>query len=459
MGPGTETQRVPTPGRPLIETDSDEVSSGAVWVRQSPIGYVCIGLGPSAKLARFAFEDVAPSHPFYEACRRHERNIRREGLAKAERLGLDIPFGAYADPGLRRLAIASAVLKAGFNPAEDRDQDGRWSTGGGLGAAAARTAQSLRAEASLIESTSAATRIALARIALGITGITTVLGIIFVPTNRSLITEGAVPDHPDIKFKYDDDAGVFTIHRDGGDGSTYGFSARPDADGIFRDDEGRAFARRLADGTIVIDPDALPGPKADSATTNPQPKLCPDPSADVPRGLHGPDGEIDPVKIDNAARYQRYVSEVVNGKENALDIGLGVALTDPATGRSVVFDECRRSDGTMIDAKQGYLPLMDNPYQTPWQKTLQKMTGDAERQVRAAGDREIEWYFSEKKVADFMATYFGGKNIPIKIIYMPAPPGLLKAIARTDIWPGSLRVGATQQMLDYACTKVGKHGP
>jgi len=125
MGPGTETQRVPTPGRPLIESETDEVSSGHVWVRQSPIGYVCVGLGPSARLARFAFEDIAPSHPFYAACRRHERDLAREGIAKADRLGLDIPFGAFADPALRRLALASALLKAGFDPAEDRDRDGR----------------------------------------------------------------------------------------------------------------------------------------------------------------------------------------------------------------------------------------------------------------------------------------------------------------------------------------------
>jgi hypothetical protein len=187
-------------------------------------------------------------------CRRHERDVAREGLAKANRLGLDIPFGAFADPALRRLALASALLKAGFNPAEDRDRDGEWTTGSALGAAAARTAQSLRAEQSLIETKSAAARLALTRLALGITGVTTVLGIIFIPTNRSLITEGTVPDHPDIRFKYDEDAGVFTIHRDGGDGSTYGFSGRPDADGVFRDNQGRAYARRLADGTIIIDP-------------------------------------------------------------------------------------------------------------------------------------------------------------------------------------------------------------
>lgn len=435
MGPASETQRGPTPGRPLVETQLDQVSASRVWLRRSAVGYVCMGLGPGAKLARFAFEDIAPEHPFYTACRRHERDVAREGLAKAKRLGLDIPFGTFEDRGLRRLAIASALLKAGFDPGEQRDRDGQWTTGGALGAA--RTARSLRAEASLLGPLSAVSRAALARIALGLSGVTTFLGIIFIPTNRSLITEGTVPDHPEIKFKYDEGMGLFTIHRDGGDGSSYGFSAQPGTDGVFRDAEGRAFARRLADGTIVIDPDTLPGPKADAVTTNPQPKLCPDPSADVPRGLHGPDGEIDPAKIDNAARYQKYISEVVNGKENALDFGLGVALPDPATGKPVVFDECRRSDGTMIEAKQGYLLLMDNPYQKPWQDTLEKMTGDAERQVRAAGDRDIEWYFSEKKVADFIATYFGGKNIPIKIIYMPAPPGLLKAIAPTDLWPGS----------------------
>ena len=139
----------------------------------------------------------------------------------------------------------------------------------------------------------------------------------------------------------------------------------------------------------------------------------------------------------------------MNGKENALEIGLGVALTDPATGKRVVFDECRRTDGTMIDAKQGYLSLMENAYQKLWQDRLEEMTEQAERQVRAAGDRDVEWYFSEKKVADFMANYFGGKNIPIKIIYMPAPPGLLKTVVIAHTWLGSWQLGASQQMLDY----------
>jgi hypothetical protein len=422
MGPGTETQRVPTPGRPLIETESDEVSSGLVWVRKSPIGYVCVGLGPSAKLARFAFEDVAPPHPFYDTCRRHERDLAREGLAKARRLGLDIPFAAFADPALRRLAIASALLKAGFNPAEDRDRDGEWTTGGALGAAAARTAQSLRAEASLIETTSAAVRVALGRIALGLTGVTTFLGIIFIPTNRSLITEGTVPDHPDIKFKCAEDAGVFTIHRDGGDGSTYGFSARPDADGVFRDDQGRAYARRLADGTIIIDPDALPGPKTDTANGDTQPKLCPDPVADK-RHLLDENGNLDESKVDRAAEYQAYISKLVN-PGNSLPIGLAVELPNPLGRDPISFNECRQSDGTMIEAKgPGYLDMLLRSTKYPWQGVEDDMVWQARRQLMAAGGRAVEWYFAEDVVAEHMRHVFkkeGLSSIVIKVV--PPPP-------------------------------------
>jgi hypothetical protein len=451
MKPGTEAHRSLIAGNPFVEMDANEVSADRVWLRRSPIGYLCIGLGSSAKLARFAFENVAPKRPFYSACRRIERDVAREGLAKARRLGLSIPFDAFEDNALRRIAIASALLKAGFDPEEQRDKDGEWTTGG-AGAAAARVSPVFLPKpppTPLLERVPPGVISALRVIAARAVGAIAVFRILFIPSNQSLVTEGTVPDRPDVRFKYDDDERVLTIHRDGADGSTYGFSAKPGPDGVFRDDQGRAFARRLDDGTVVIDPDTLPSADSGPSTRNNQPKLCPDPSADRARGLHGEDGEIDPEKIDNAARYQRYISEVVNGKANALPIGLGVALTDPATGKSVVFDECRRSDGTMIDAKQGYLSLMANPYQKPWRDTLEKMTGDAERQVRAAGDREIEWHFSEKKVADFMTTYFGGKNIPIKIIYTPAPPGLLKTVSRTDIWMGSWQLGATQQMLDY----------
>ena len=136
-----------------------------------------------------------------------------------------------------------------------------------------------------------------------------------------------MPDHPDIRFKYDEDAGVFTIHRDGGDGSTYGFSGRPDADGVFRDDQGRAYARRLADGTIIIDLDALPQPKTDTANSDNQPKLCPDPVRDK-RNLLDENGNLDPTKVDRAAEYQAYISGIVNPRKS-LPIGLADTVRVP----------------------------------------------------------------------------------------------------------------------------------
>ena len=426
MGLGTETQRVPTPGRPLIETESDEVSSGRVWVRKSPIGYVCIGLGSSTKLARFAFEDVAPSHPFYDVCRRHERDLIREGVAKANRLGLDIPFGAFADPALRRLAIASSLLKAGFDLNEARDRTGEWTTGSDTSAPAGAAAAFLRPSSppkvppsSLMGRLPPGTLTALGILAARAIGIVTVFRTLFIPSNRSLITEGTVPDHPDIKFKYDAAAFRFTIYRDGGDGSTYGFTGRPDEDGVFRDDQGRAYARRLTDGTLIIDLDALPGPKTDPA--NAQPKLCPDPGPDK-RHLLDENGNLDESKVDRAAEYQAYISRIVN-PQNALPIGLAVDLPNPLGGDPVSFDECRQSDGTMIEAKgPGYLDKLLSPYGF-WTNIEDEMVWQARRQLMAAGGRAVEWYFAEDVVAEYMRHVFkkeGLSSIVIKVV--PPPP-------------------------------------
>ena len=124
MRTGTETIQSLTADTPLFETEANALSAGRVWLRRTSVGYLCIGLGPSAALTRFAFEDVADAHPFYKAWRRLDRDVARDGSEKARRLGLRIPFGALADPALRRLAIASALLKAGFDPNQSRDDGG-----------------------------------------------------------------------------------------------------------------------------------------------------------------------------------------------------------------------------------------------------------------------------------------------------------------------------------------------
>src|ERR1700730_4742159 len=142
-GQGTPNSEGNGEWRPLlIDTKGREVAPDRVWVRRSPVGYVCVALGRSAKLAQLALENSDKENSLGAACRRLDRAIAREGHAKAERLGIEIPFDAIDEAPLRRLAIASALVKAGFDPNDSRDDHGEW-TSGASGAAAARTAQSL----------------------------------------------------------------------------------------------------------------------------------------------------------------------------------------------------------------------------------------------------------------------------------------------------------------------------
>jgi hypothetical protein len=52
--------------------------------------------------------------------------------------------------------------------------------------------------------------------------------------------------------------------------------------------------------------------------------------------------------------------------------GLAVSLSDPATGRRVVFDDCRESDGTMIEAKG---PPFGEMLRYNFSKTGSRMSG------------------------------------------------------------------------------------
>ena len=420
MRTGTETIQSLTADTPLFETEANALSAGRVWLRRTSVGYLCIGLGPSAALTRFAFEDVADAHPFYKAWRRLDRDVARDGSEKARRLGLRIPFGALADPALRRLAIASALLKAGFDPNQSRDDDGRW-TSGAAGAAAGRVSPEFLPKSSspLLGPVASEVIAALRLLALRGAGAFAVLGTIFLPTNKSLITEGTVPGRPDLTFKYDDGEGVLRLFRDTEQGRGLLLTARPDADGIFRDDQGNAIGRKIPDA-VVIDPDTLPRTRTSPNVDDNEPKVCPDPTRDKNRGQFAEDGSIDPAKIDDAARYQTYISNLVN-PINPLPMGMAVKLLNPITGNNVYYDDCRRTTGTMVEAKSGYLEMMEKKNPIPWLGAVEYMRDQARRQVQAAGGRDIEWYFSEKKVADFMRTQLANDNRPIRVIYAPAP--------------------------------------
>jgi hypothetical protein len=91
-------------------------------------------------------------------------------------------------------------------------------------------------------------------------------------------------------------------------------------------------------GSLVFDADSLAGAKAEAGARSErdEPKLCPDPSPDVPHGAS-----------ERAKAYQEQISRL-NNPQRPLPAGMAVSLENPLTGKNVAFDDCRDSDGTLI---------------------------------------------------------------------------------------------------------------
>jgi len=263
---------------------------------------------------------------------------------------------------------------------------------------------------------SATTLAALRSMLVGAAGASTVFGILFIPTNRALVVEGPIAGSDGLAYRYDRDTGVLQIRQNVRSlGSAVLTEAHLGTDGLFRDAEGHIIGRYLSGDGVIVDMAAqpgfrmLPGTAAapDAATRNDnQPKLCPDPTPDRPGAPK-----------DN--RYQRYVSMLVNGR--ALPPGIAVSLFNPLSGKDVVFDDCRLSDGTMIEAKgDGYLEmLLNGSDRMPWLGIEAKLVKQANSQLEAAQGRPIEWYFKDRPVADFVRKLFSDGGLRITVIYAP----------------------------------------
>ena len=179
---------------------------------------------------------------------------------------------------------------------------------------------------------------------------------------------------PDLSYEYDQGARTLRLYQQDGDRRSVIFEGRPDIDGIIRDDDGQAVGRKLGDSVVLLDPDTLPG--AGARSEDGQPKLCPDPRED--RG-----GQ----KNEKDIQYQMQISGLGRG----LAVRLPSNTTDPNRDDEVVFDGCRESDGTMLEAKStGYLAMMrDEPFF--WQNIMvPKLLKQAQNQVTAAAGRPIE---------------------------------------------------------------------
>jgi hypothetical protein len=436
----------------LVDLSTGVLRRGRVLAQEAPKALLFLGFGARAVgLCRFATGDgenvTAPDEPCgkVKSAKRTQfapGQAASDGdpfLAQFQRLMAEIGNGRLAkadgakvlldveDRSLRRLVLAEWLTKAGYDPDEPRDARGRWTDAGSTAGATTAASALGRGAASFFGEVGPEVLAGLAELGASFAAPVTFLGTLFVPTNSGTDTSGALPNRPHVTYHYDIDTGTLTLSR----GGEPFYSGHAGADGSFHDENGRVLGHGV-DGSLVLDPDALPGYLSSSAgraqpraqaealsqvdTERNEPKLCPDPEWDRASRSSAARASSKPNEfIDRAAAYQFHVT--------GLPAGLAVKLTNPVTGKDVYFDGCRDSDGTMLEAKgPGCLKQMIRNHPITWQNgILPEFDDQALRQTQSAGGRPIEWHFAEKEVAGEMRKRFEVKYPQITVIYDPSP--------------------------------------
>ena len=346
-----------------------------------------------------------------------------------------------------------------FDSDQPRDDHGRWTSGGGGGDAGSAEGSSARgssrsntdepsstvpsraeqaavgaaAEGTILGPLSAESLAGLAMVAAGFAGAAAAFGLVFIPSlNGGVTSQGAVPGEPGLNYSLNHEDGSLIITRSGTAGDETVTAAHLGQDGVCRDETGAPVAR-AAGSSVVIDPDAVSAAAAakekqkddaganvsagaQTQTKREEPKLCPEP---VPENING--------RKAFDVQYEQYVRSIVNPqRQPPLPAGLAFSLTNPATGKPVKYDDCRESDGAMIEAKGHYAEMM----RPDWDKGLDilssKWTQQATSQVSASGGRDIEWYFHEQAAAHYAEQLFSNFDDlrRIRIYVMPDPAGI-----------------------------------
>jgi hypothetical protein len=253
-----------------------------------------------------------------------------------------------------------------------------------------------------------ATEGALARLMTGMTGASIVFGILFIPTNRSIVGEGPIAGSPGLSYRYDSDMGTLQLRQDIGSlGPVVFDEAQKGTDGLYRDAEGNIVGRYLSGSGFIIDVGALPGyrmvsgsnaaPNGQPQQQN-QPQLCPDDNKEDITG-----------RSERAIAYQQQITKLRRGLEVTLN--------------GVRFDGCREEDGTMLEAKgPGFADKMDGP--DDWKGWFTGIAGLEDQMMRqndAAAGRTVEWHFAEQPVADFFRK-FAKENGLTNVVVIYTPP-------------------------------------
>jgi hypothetical protein len=286
----------------------------------------------------------------------------------------------------------------------------RSNVAGALRSGAARAATQVATRlAGVLADLSVADLAALALVAETVVGVGVVGGVLFYPGNAKLAQDGDVPGYPGVKYHWNpDELGGLRITSTNADGSTHTSVALPAPGGVFVDDKGRVVGRRLPDGRIAF---ALASLSLALATTANKPNYCPKPTDER--------ASLNPRDLD----YEDFVKKIVNDPPTPR--GLGVGLLNPqANGALVVFDDCQRETGVMIEAKRGYGELIANVGKWAKLNFVDDWLDQSLRQVQAAKGRPIRWYFSDPISAAFAKALFntarnGREKIDIETLPFP----------------------------------------
>ena len=420
----------------VVDAQGAMLGPDCVLVRRTAAGYRCVQPAEAAAIQKVLFgaEGGDPDRLFVLS-QGIAKALSAGELALAQIYGLRIPIAGLDSGQLRKLTAVAPSLKANFSPDEPRipagePGGGQWTdgSGGGEGSAEPNSAEPRipaggRAPAAVAVGTTAAVaatdeaaasifgalgRVALAGLsdlAAGMAAPTAFLGVLFLPTNSSLVSEGTLPGRPDLSYRYDQDTGVLDIYRQDDAGRQLLASSHIGVDGLFHDATGDVIGRSLG-STVLVDPNALPAPigrtgaeaRTEAESAQDRPQLCPAPT---PEDITG--------RKDRALAYQQQIT--------GLPPGLEVKLN------GVRFDGCREADGTMLEAKgPGYANMMAGPDTwRRWFTGVEPIQDQMERHSKAAVGRIVEWHFAEPQIAAYFRKYAEREGLMnIRVIYTPA---------------------------------------
>jgi hypothetical protein len=204
-----------------------------------------------------------------------------------------------------------------------------------------------------------------------------------------------------------DETGIRIQYRDSS-GGTRTAIGQLGPGGEFRDPNGRPIARLIKAVGVVVNLASLEA----IATSDLEPRLCPNPPVPDRKGAREADRD-----------YEDFVKRMVN-PQSPTPRGLGYALASPTSPDGwTVFDDCRQQDGAMIEAKNNYAGLIQRLGGKTYLRLGDEWLKQADRQLAAAPDRPIIWYFNNESAANYARALFDvGKDNPrrrIQTVYLP----------------------------------------